>query len=276
MAEPEQAKNESEILFEAYLKAHGLNRWDYEPTTEGKNQRPDYRLWMGESQLLFEVKEFRQDPKAPLQGGFYDPYGPIREKINAAREKFKEYKEFPCSLVLYNVDAWLVDLEDWTIVMGSMLGDAGFRFAVDAELGRAVGDFTPAFLKRGKMIDYKRMKPQNTSISAIVVLDKFALGQRRLRTHWEREEKRQGRKHSWEEFVAFAEGLKAKGIDAATTTLRVVVYENPYARLALTRDIFTGSFDERFGPDGENIRRVFAGKGILELEAEETADRPQE
>ena len=82
-----------------------------------------------------------------IQGLAYDPYAPIREKINAAREKFREYKEFPC--VLHNVDAFLVDLDDWTIVMGSMLADAGFRFAVDRELGRAVGGFTPAFLKRG-------------------------------------------------------------------------------------------------------------------------------
>lgn len=36
--------------------------------------------------------------------------------------------------MLRNVDAWLVGLDDWPIVMGSMLGDAGFRFGVDAEL----------------------------------------------------------------------------------------------------------------------------------------------
>jgi len=277
MAEQAPPRNESEVLFETYLKAHGLNRWDYEPAVEGKNQRPDYRIWKEENQLFFEVKEFRQDPKAPLpQGGAYDPYAPIREKINAAREKFKEYKEFPCSLVLYNVDAFFVDLDDWTIVMGSMLGDAGFRFAVDRELGRAVGGFTPAFLKRGKMIDYKRMKAQNTSISAIVVLENFPLGRRRLASYWAREEKRLGREHSWEEFLAFAESLKPRGIDAAETILRVVVYENPYARLPLTREIFSGPLDERFGPDGDNITRVFAGRRVQGLEAEEAAIRGEE
>lgn len=277
MAEHAPARNESEVLFETYLKAHGMNRWEYEPAIEGKNQRPDYRIWQDEHQLFFEVKEFRQDPRAPLpRGGAYDPYAPIREKINAAREKFREYKEFPCSLVLYNVDAFLVDLDDWTIVMGSMLGDAGFRFAVDRELGRAVGGFTPAFLKRGRMIDYKRMKPQNTSISSVVVLENFTLGQRRLRSYWAREEKKLGRKHSWEEFLAFAESLKPKGIDAAETFLRAVVYENPYARLPLTRHLFTGPLDERFGPAEDNITRVFAGDRVVELEAEESAIRAEE
>jgi hypothetical protein len=267
-------KNESETLFEAYLKAHGLNRWEYEPVIAGKYRRPDYRVWGHEAQLFFEVKEFRQDPRALLpRGGAFDPYAPIREKINAAREKFGEYKEFPCSLVLYNVDTFLVDLDDWTIVMGSMLGDAGFRFAVDRELGRAVGGFTPAFLKRGKMIDYKRMQAQNTTISALVVVEKFPLGQRRLASRWVRKETELGRKQSWEEFIAFAASLKPEGIDAAETVLRVIVYENPYARIPLPRNIFVGPLDERFGPDGDNIKRVFAGVRLQELEAEEAANR---
>lgn len=126
------------------------------------------------------------------------------------------------------------------------------------------------------MIDYKRMKAQNTSVSAIVVIENFPLGRRRLASYWAREEKRLGREQSWEEFLAFAESLKPKGIDSAETVLRVVVYENPYARLPLTRNIFTGPLDERFGPRGDNITRVFAGGRILELEAEEAATRADE
>jgi hypothetical protein len=91
MAEAVHQKNESEILFETYLQTHGLGEWDYEPEIAGKNQRPDYRLRLGGNPLFFEVKEFRQDYSKPLpQGGFFDPYPRIREKIDAAREKFKE------------------------------------------------------------------------------------------------------------------------------------------------------------------------------------------
>jgi len=52
----------------------------------------------------------RPFPRFPCEG-FYDPYAQIRVKINSTREKFKEYKEFPCSLVLRNVNAWLVGLD---------------------------------------------------------------------------------------------------------------------------------------------------------------------
>src|SRR5690349_4312470 len=101
-------KNLSEREFEKYLTTQGFNDWDYEPEISGKSQRPDYRLRYATAELFLEVKEFRQDPKQPLpQGGAYDPYTAIREKIDAAREKFKNFKEHCCSLVLFNVDAWL-------------------------------------------------------------------------------------------------------------------------------------------------------------------------
>ena len=60
-----------------------------------------------------------------------------------------------------------------------MLGGLGYRFAVDTNLGVAVGDFTHTFSRRGKMINCKRMKPQNTTVGAVVSLDRFPLGQRR-------------------------------------------------------------------------------------------------
>jgi hypothetical protein len=261
-------KNESELLLEEYLAAHGLNRWDFEPDIKGKSQRPDYRVWLDETPLFFEVKKFRRDPREPLPTGpsYYDPYPPIREKINAAREKFQNFKEFSCSLVLHNVDAWLVHLSDPLIMMSAMLGDFGFQFPVNLDLGTAVGEPTWAFLKRGKMIDYKRMQPQNTTINAIIVLEHFRLGMRRLRLEWKRKESELNRQLSMEEFLRFAETLKAKGMSAEESLLRVLVYENPYARIPLTREIFTGLYDERFGSEGDHMMRVFAGDKLLELE----------
>lgn len=48
----------------------------------------------------------------------------------------------------------------------------------------------------------------------------------------------------------------------------MVVYENPYARILLTREIFIGAYDERYGPDKDHIVRVFAGAEIEKLEKE--------
>lgn len=74
------------------------------------------------------------------------------------------------------------------IMMGSMLGDLGMSFPMDTETGTTVGEPTWSFLKRGKMIDYKRRQPQNTTISALVALTTLALGQRPFEIELERKE----------------------------------------------------------------------------------------
>ena len=53
--------------------------------------------------------------------------------------------------------------------------------------------------------------------------------------------------------MRFAESLRAKGLNSAETLMRVVVYENPYARIPLAREIFVGPYDERYGPEGDRI-----------------------
>lgn len=265
-------KNDSEILFEQYLTEHGIAEWDYEPEIKRKNQRPDYRVNFRGAPLFFEVKEFRRVPSEPLPaGGAYDPYPPIREKINAAREKFKEFKEFCCSLVLRNVNAWLIDLDVPWIVQGAMLGDFGLRFAVDTKSGIALGEPTWTYLKRGKMVDYKRMQPQNTTISSLVVLELFPVGQRIVAIETARREKEIGRALQVEEFFDFIGSLRTKGLDIRHKVLRAVVHENPYARIPLPREIFVGPYDERFGPEGDHLTRVFVGAETRLLEAEEAA-----
>jgi len=260
-------KNVSEIKFEEYLSSQSLTDWDYEPEIPGKTRRPDYRLRYSARELYFEVKEFRQDPKQPLpSGGAYDPYTAIREKIDAAREKFKNFKEHCCSVVLFNVDALLVHLDDSWIMIASMLGDFGMSFPVDQKTGTAVREPEWTFLKRGKMIDHKHQRPQNTTISALIALTQFPVGRRHFEIELYRKEQRLGRELSLEEFVQFAESVTEEGLDSTEMALRVVVYENPYARIQLPRDIFLGPYDERFGPDKGRISRLFAGLEIEKLE----------
>lgn len=69
------------------------------------------------------------------------------------RDKFKQYKEFCCGLVLHNVGQPLVSLHEPDIMLGAMYGDSGFTFPVDTSTG--VGDSSKlkrAFLGRAKMI----------------------------------------------------------------------------------------------------------------------------
>jgi hypothetical protein len=132
-----------------------------------------------------------------------------------------------------------------------------------------VGEPNYTFLKRGKMINYKRMEPQNTTISALVVLENLAVGQRRAQVEIGRRKRELGRALDGEELWSFLHELPGSGVDNGQLALRVVVYENPYARIHLTREIFSGPFDERYGPEGNYIVRIYAGAEIQRLEAME-------
>ena len=112
-------RNASELLFEEYLTAQGYTNWTHEVPVEGKRKNPDYRLEHLGSSLVFEVREFNV-PMPTMGGGKYDPYGPIREKINQSTRQFKEYKEFSCSVVLANPKLSFVSLDDTWAVIGAM------------------------------------------------------------------------------------------------------------------------------------------------------------
>jgi hypothetical protein len=94
-------KTISEQLFEAYLNASKLPNFRFEATQDGKAKRPDYSLKILNTEILFEVKQFDQTATdSNLLAGAYDPYKPIREKIESACKKFKDLDRFCCCLVL--------------------------------------------------------------------------------------------------------------------------------------------------------------------------------
>ena len=98
---PDLPRTQGEIAFEKYLTFHDIP-FEFEKEHAGKSKRPDYTIeWEGQT-VVFDVKDF--DPPDSIQMGFRqsDPYPPIREKIGQGRKKFKEFKEYCCSLVLYN------------------------------------------------------------------------------------------------------------------------------------------------------------------------------
>lgn len=230
-------KNISEELFERYLESQGI-AFEFEKQYEGRSRRPDYTVAIDGRDYLFEVKEF-EPGDLPRGFSMFDPYTPIRAKIDAARKKFKEYEGFPCCLVLYNNGAFVM-IDNPHVVLGAMYGDAGFKLPFDPNLGRAVGDLEPAFLGRGKMIRPHWKEPENRRISAILTLRHYPVGRRRYSRWWEGIEAQ----------------IRAGGIDREVVPepdfddgelgLGVIVWDNAYAEIPLPLDVFRGPYDGRW------------------------------
>jgi len=268
----------SEVLFEKYLEEQGVHGFTHEPRVQGKARHPDYIFEWNGVPLVCEVKELHE--KRPRQKGAVsiDPYSSVRERINHARKQFHEYKDSPCVLVLYNVDDW--EYDGWPpFLFGAMLGDLGLRIPFDLEACRAlIDDAQSAFLGRGKMIDPRRNLPQNTTISAIAVLSELKI----QNPEFERERRKRvavleaeiGHDVSMEQYSEIRWNIASEGLPTSLgQTPRVVVTENPLARVRLPEDVFRGPYDERhrFNADVGRIDRVCAGDRLMEMERESNA-----
>src|SRR5947209_6038970 len=213
-----------ELLYQDYLDAM---RYTYEIEKEfsGKKKRPDYTITQNGT-WLFDVKDF--DPYMPLGFSAYDPYPRIRQKIQEGREKFKEFKEFPCSLVLKNNGNAFVHLENVDTMLGSMYGNAGFAVPIylgDGPIPSDVPEPERAFLGGGKMIH--RTHAQNTTISAIITLRHVGVGLRQYRAML----KKYPKLSTDETLAAAAETFT--NFNFEEKQLGVIVWENAVARIPL-------------------------------------------
>lgn len=97
-------------------------------------------------------------------------------------------------------------------IYGAMLGDLGFTVPVgpNAEKG---GPTKNVFLGGGKMLNEKRRRPQNTTVSSIIVLGTYPLWQNRIRIAIKERQRELGRATTFEEDWAFYEGTPGTGWD---------------------------------------------------------------
>jgi hypothetical protein len=251
----------SEDWFEEYLNSHGYQDWTHEESVQGKPTNPDYCLRFEGNSVYFDVKEFEPQPMSPGFGVF-DPYPQIREKINKAARQFKHYKEFPCAVVLSNPRGAFVMLEEWS-VRGAMFGDVGFRVPIGLP-PREQPEITNVFRHNGKLLradrEEKRFRIQNTTFSAVLVLDRYPIRKRRIEINYKR-----GQKFGED---AFNKNILNELPDHEEQPLRVSVYENPYARIPFPKDLFRGLYDERWGVEGLNHLRTLVGVEVERPDAE--------
>jgi len=265
-------KTESELLFESYLAGQGI-RSSYEPPVDGTARRPDYRAVIDHEPVRFEVKQFEADADdARLGSGVFDPYEPVRLKLNTAASQLKALKgKEACCVVLFNVNKPLVGLGPLA-VLGAMLGDITFTFPVDTDSG--IGDLDAGqsvFGARGSMVRPGRGErppaPQKTTISATIVLSRLNLGERRLRVALRREEIVLGRDLTLNEVWERIQKATGTGDDVGLRELRVLVCENPSAAKPLPGSFGRGLYDERFAFDSSGRAvRTYVGDALAALE----------
>jgi len=243
-------KTFSDQLFEEYLTSQGLTTFEYEKDWEGIPTHPDYTVYHDDRTLVFDVKEFDYHQYHPGQLVCDNPCDRIREKINQVRNQFKYFKDKPCGLVLYTHDPF-AELHDETIMLGAMYGDFGLTMLFDTEKSSLVPDSKrQAFLTGGKMFRCESSKAQNQTISALITLRYVHVGSRRYQRLF-RESLKTGERIS----------TNTIDFDIDEKHVGVIVWENVYANLPLPRDIFSGSYDERWGLDGDALAQTFCGRG---------------
>jgi len=266
---------ESEGLFEEYLASNGYEDWEYEPDIPGRGKHPDYLLRSRGREFFFEVKELHEKRPPPKQPTFIDPYKSLRDDIHKARKQFSHHKQWCCSLVVFNIDDWQARLKP-KHVFAAMLGDLGIQMRFDTLAGVIVpGTEHPAFLERGKMLRPKTDEPQNTTIAAIIVLEcfrardpAFVLALKRERS---RREAKKGRGLDAGEAFDLHGEMLLRYPGAISEVLRVVVQENPFARKALPRDLFTGPYDERWAIEEDGLQPVFVGDALCAQKGAESS-----
>jgi hypothetical protein len=256
----------SELLFEQYLVDSGLGPAEHEPLIAGRTSRLDYRLIHQGQPFWFEVKEFGEADVGA--DGAYDPYISIRNRIGKAAKQFTDYKGESCSIVFYNDRLNLASIYAPEVVLGAMLGNVSVSVQVNFETGEELGPPRTGFSEGGKLIHPTLKVPQNTTISAIIALERLGVGGREFRVMVAAKEAAEDRRLPWTEFFELLQVDREKN---NRHVLRTMVYENPYAAIPLPRDLFRGPYDERWGmfENEPLIGRIYAGPELVKLEESE-------
>lgn len=265
-----EKRNESELFFDQYLTERGYTFESQPGIPPGKTKKLEDRVSFDGADVYFEVKEF--DEGDTLLDGAFDPYKRIYTKLKDSWAQLNDYREYSCSVVLYNGGAAPVYLEP-EFVLGAMLGTLSYVTGEDGNvIQKFFNDPKNTGFKTGRMIDYEKMEPRYTQFSSVIVLEKFPIGQVKFSSLYdEREQHREKGSSTVENAVdtfKYIQTLTAGGFNLEETVLRVVVYENPYASIPLPQGLFQGPYDERWGEiETGKVGQLFAGAKLLELEA---------
>jgi hypothetical protein len=248
-------RTEGERQFERYLDSMRYSH-EFEKPYANRVKKPDYTITTQGTVFLADVKDFDQYlPRSKFMQ--MDVHFRIREKIQAGYKKFKEYKDFPCCVVLQNNGNVHVFSEDAHIVLGAMYGTIALQ--VPIYLGDGLSPANPPEPRWAFTQDAQMTVTKNTTISALVSLRRIKVGRRKLRRIW-----KEIPNISVEESIEVA-SQRFPNFDPEEEQLGVIVWENAFARLPLSREVFNGPLDERWGLESGHIQNIFVGTLLSEI-----------
>jgi hypothetical protein len=164
------------------------------------------------------------------------------------------------------------DVERPHLVLGAMLGNLGVQWEVPHDPQKEIPPLEYVLSGGGKMIRYNQdrspIAAQNTTISAIATLRRYSVGRIKTDIALAQKKSQLGRELEAVEIKQMIEETQVSGSLQYPSPLCIISYENPHARIALRQDILTGPYDQRWGVDGDVLKRVFTGSEIQRLEAE--------
>jgi len=197
----------------------------------------------------------------------------VRKKIEEGRKKFKQYKnrEEPCVLVLchHGIEPIVLDAIS---IFGSMLGNLATAIPINPDTG--VGDASQThimFTNGGKMIHQttkNSVRVQNTTISAVAVLETIRVRYRRVYIALRRRKAMEGRDFTPEELLTVWRELYSAD-QSVEDEPRIVVYDNLEPAVPLPREFPGGPYDERFGIYNDRLCRTYVGAELAAIEKEE-------
>jgi hypothetical protein len=262
MAQPANAAGRpvAEELFESYLSSQEL-RWEYEREFGGKC--PDYLVRHAGGEFVVEVEELRRPD--PLPAGGFSPTDAIREALRRARNQLRGCKHLPTGILVYSEDFYRSVTPE---TVASAAFGPGFQ---DARRHDVVEPFAPALRFPGKyecppgvpkLANPFLSRTDNTSISAVMVLMRYRLDEFQVAV-WRELLSRQTSGEVLRPGASMDVMARLQHTTPVTYrfegTIRVVVIENPHARIPFPRDVFRGPFDQRWTWQGEWCQPTWIG-----------------
>jgi len=246
-------KTPGEQAFEQYLTEQGI-AFEYEPPLSFTRKRVDYGIdHPTYGQIYFEVKDIEASPFEGAGSFFqFNPYEPIRTHIDAGKDKFKDFPDKLCALVLYS-EAPGVRLMEPYVMLGAMYGNFGFTIPFNPESGTAdSSQIESKFLVgEGKMV--RPTLHRNTRIAALISLVRYHTFAKEAVRYVRTDDGRTGEER-WDDAISGRAGISQE------PTLCCTVWENATANLRLPQDIFRGPMDAWWTRDGDAQVLSFVGE----------------